>query len=60
VQHLLKYIYFNFKVLAADWEGTGARKKMLPVERLYAYNLKVNINIVTYFNLTFMAISIAM
>jgi hypothetical protein len=29
------------QVLAADWEGTGARKKMLPVERLYAYNLKV-------------------
>jgi hypothetical protein len=59
---LLKYIYFNFKVLAADWEGTGARKKMLPVERLYAYNLKVNLNlnIITYFNLTFMVISIAM
>jgi hypothetical protein len=59
---LLKHIYFNFKVLAADWEGTGARKKMLPVERLYAYNLKVNLNlnIVTYLNLTSMAISNAM
>jgi hypothetical protein len=30
------------QVLAADWEGTGARKKMLPVERLFAYNLKVD------------------
>lgn len=29
------------EVLAADWEGTGARKKMLPVEEHYAYNLKV-------------------
>jgi len=31
----------SLQVLAADWEGTGARKKMLPVERFYAYNLKV-------------------
>ena len=29
------------EVLAADWVGTGARKKMLPVEEYYAYNLKV-------------------
>ena len=29
------------EVLAADWSGTGARKKMLPVEEYYAYNLKV-------------------
>ena len=34
-------IYLRIQVLAADWDGTGARKKMLPVERLYAYNLKV-------------------
>ena len=32
---------FFLKVLAADWEGTGARKKMLPVESHYAFNLKV-------------------
>lgn len=29
------------EVLAADWTGTGARKKMLPVEEHYAYNLKI-------------------
>ena len=29
------------EVLGADWEGSGARKKMLPVEEHYAYNLKV-------------------
>ena len=29
------------EVLAADWVDTGARKKMLPVEEYYAYNLKV-------------------
>ena len=29
------------EVLGADLEGTGARKKMLPVEEHYAYNLKV-------------------
>ena len=29
------------EVLAADWEGTGARKKMLPVEQYYAYNLRI-------------------
>ena len=29
------------EVFGADLEGTGARKKMLPVEEHYAYNLKV-------------------
>eukprot|EP00095_Tigriopus_kingsejongensis_P002203 maker-scaffold1312_size48844-snap-gene-0.10 protein:Tk02203 transcript:maker-scaffold1312_size48844-snap-gene-0.10-mRNA-1 annotation:"transmembrane channel-like protein 1" len=29
------------QILAADLIGTGARKKMLPVEELYAWNLKV-------------------
>ena len=29
------------EVLAAEREGTGARKKMLPVEEYYGYNLKV-------------------
>ena len=29
------------EILAADWNETGARKKMLPVEQYYAYNLKV-------------------
>jgi hypothetical protein len=29
------------EVLAADWHGSGARKIMLPVEKYYAYNLKV-------------------
>ena len=29
------------EVLGADREGTGARKKMLPVEEYYGYNLKV-------------------
>ena len=29
------------EVLAADRDGTGARKKMLPVEEYYGYNLKV-------------------
>ena len=29
------------EVLGADWTDTGARKKMLPVEEYYAYNLKV-------------------
>ena len=29
------------EVSAADWVDTGARKKMLPVEEYYAYNLKV-------------------
>lgn len=28
-------------MLGADWDGTGARKKMLAVEEHYAYNLKV-------------------
>ena len=27
--------------LGADWEGTGARKNMLPVEKYYAYNLRI-------------------
>ena len=29
------------EVFGAELEGTGARKKMLPVEEHYAYNLKV-------------------
>ncbi len=29
------------EVFGAEWFGTGARKKMLPVEEQYAYNLKV-------------------
>ena len=37
--HMFELLYFQ--VLAADWEGTGARKKMLPVETHYAFNLKV-------------------
>lgn len=30
-----------FQVLAAEVKGTGARKVMLPVEEIYAWNLKV-------------------
>lgn len=29
------------EILGASWQGTGARKRMLPVEEHYAYNLKV-------------------
>ena len=29
------------EVLGADWKGSGARKRMLPVEQMYGSNLKV-------------------
>jgi len=44
----LSYISFStihysshFKVISASWEGTGARKQMLPVESIYSNNFKV-------------------